>query len=230
MRIAITGTYSSGKTLSSIALSHYIDLPRANARMTRQIMPEILPGKKLSDCTSTELIQLVVARHMERVVHEHDLAPGFVSDGCSLQEWSYAISRVKYGADPNTSANLRPGDYVMKTGELAYFESVMAGLGNIFKCHIKKSFDTFIHLNNELPLDKDGHRPVNELFRTTSDTRLLKTFKELGLPYHIVSGSLEERLIRAVEIVGLVPVITVSEAIERARADYLQLKKPYTGH
>ncbi|WP_273830906.1 AAA family ATPase [Serratia bockelmannii] len=230
MRIAITGTYSSGKTLTSSALSHYIDLPRANARMTRQIMPEILPGKKLSECIPTELIQLVVARHTERVVHEHDLARGVVSDGCSLQEWSYAISRVKYGADPNTSADLKPSQHVTKTDELAYFETVMEGLGNLFKLHVKKSFDTFIHLNNELPLDKDGHRPVNELFRTTSDTRLLMTLKELKLPYHIVSGSVEERLVRIVEILDLTPVISASEAIERAQADYLKLKKPYTGY
>ncbi|WP_454703374.1 hypothetical protein [Agrobacterium leguminum] len=49
---------------------------------------------------------------------------------------------------------------VEKTDELSYFEGVMIELGKLFKRHVRASFDGFIHLRNELPLAKDGHRPV----------------------------------------------------------------------
>ncbi len=37
-------------------------------------------------------------------------------------------------------------------------------LGKAFKRHVKVIVRQFVHLKNELPLAKDGHRPVNENF------------------------------------------------------------------
>ncbi len=226
MRIGVTGTYSSGKTLTTLALSHYLGVPRTEARMTRQILPEAVPGKALDACTSPELIQVIVTRHMERVVHEHDLSPNFISDGCSLQEWIYGSVRVKYGVDPNKSSHLKPGEAMARTEELAYFEAVMSELGKLFKRHVKSSFDLFIHLPNELPLARDGHRPVNELFRSASDELLKETLEGMAIPYHVVGGSLEERLDRAAEIIGLQPVMPAADAISMAQERYGQLRRP----
>lgn len=223
MRLGITGTYSSGKTLTSLVLSHYLGLPRTEARTMREILPEAAPGKDLDECTSLELIQMIVIRHMERVVHEHDRSPDFVSDGCSLQEWIYGSVRVAYGINPNASISLRPGQRVVRTDELAYFEAVMAELGKVFKRHVKKSFDLFVHLPNELPLAKDGHRPVNELFRSASDDLLKATFDELSIPYYVVGGSIEERANRIAEILGRKPVMPVSDAIAMAQSRYSRL-------
>jgi hypothetical protein len=223
MRLGITGTYSSGKTLTSLVLSHYLGIPRTEARTMREILPEAAPGKDLDQCTSPELIQMIVIRHIERVVHEHDLSPSFVSDGCSLQEWIYGSVRVKYGVNPNQSVDLKPGESVAKTPELAYFEQIMGELGKAFKRHVKKSFDLFVHLPNELPLAKDGHRPVNELFRSASDELLKQTFEELAIPYHIVGGSLEERAEKVSEIIGREPVMPISDAIALAKRKYGQL-------
>ncbi|MEF9388596.1 ATP/GTP-binding protein [Ralstonia solanacearum species complex bacterium KE056] len=226
MRIAVTGTYSSGTTLTSLALGHYLSLPRTQARMSRQIMPEVVPGKTLEECTSPELIQMVVTRHMERVIHEHDLTPNFVSDGCSLQEWAYGIVRVKYGVNPNASSRLGIGENVPKTEELAYLEAVMQELGKLFKRHVKKSFDVFIHLHNELPLAKDGHRPVNEHFRSASDELLKKSLENLEIPYHVIGGSLEERLEETSRLTGMRVVMPAADAIEKAQQSYSQLRKP----
>jgi hypothetical protein len=220
MRIGITGTYSSGKTLTSLVLAHYLGLPRTEARTMREILPEAAPGKTLEECTSPELIQMIIVRHMERVVHEHNLSPNFVSDGCSLQEWIYGSVRVKYGINPNQSISLGAGEAVDKTVELAYFEQIMLELGKVFKRHVKKSFDVFIHLPNELPLAKDGHRPVNELFRSASDELLKETFDELGIAYHIVGGSIEERVEKVSELLGIPPVMQVSDAIGIAKDKY----------
>lgn len=223
MRLGITGTYSSGKTLTSLVLSHYLGLPRTEARTMREILPEAAPGKDLEQCTSPELIQMIVIRHMERVVHEHDLSPDFVSDGCSLQEWIYGSVRVKYGVNPNESINLQPGESVPRTPELAYFEQIMGELGKVFKRHVKKSFDLFVHLPNELPLAKDGHRPVNELFRSASDDLLKDTFDELAIPYHIVGGTIEERADKVARILGRQPVMPISDAMGLAQRKYSQL-------
>lgn len=223
MRLGITGTYSSGKTLTSLVISHLLALPRTEARTMREILPEAAPGKTLEEVTSAQLIQMIVTRHTERVLHEHIKSQGFVSDGCSLQEWIYGSVRVKYGINPNESVNLKPGEFAEKTPELACFEQVMAELGKLFKRHVKNSFDLFVHLPNELPLAKDGHRPVNEQFRSASDALLKDTFDELGIKYLIVGGSLEERAEHIANIVGKKAVMSVSEAIELAQNEYKHL-------
>jgi hypothetical protein len=223
MRLGITGTYSSGKTITSLVLSHYLGLPRTQARTMREILPEAAPGKDLHECTSPELSQMIVIRHMERVLHEHDLSPQFVSDGCSLQEWIYGSVRVKYGIDPNESVNLRPDESVPRTPEIAYFEQIMVELGKVFKRHVKKSFDLFFHLPNELPLARDGHRPVNELFRSASDELLKSTFDELAMPYHIIGGSIEERVDKIADVLRRRPVMPISDAVGLARHRYGQL-------
>jgi len=67
----------------------------------REILPEVAPGKTLEQVTSAELIQMILVRHTERVLHEHLLSPDFISDGCSLQEWIYGSVRIPDG-HPNS--------------------------------------------------------------------------------------------------------------------------------
>ena len=219
MRLGVSGTYSSGKTLTALALAHYTGLPRTRAMTMREILPEAAPGKTLEECTAAELLQMIVVRHTERVKYEHQYADGFVSDGSSLQEWIYGALRVQVGINPNDSAHLGDQD-VERTPEIAFFEEVMQQLGVSFKQHVKRSFDVFVHLRNELPLSADGHRPVNDRFRTMADARLLEVLDELAIPVHVVGGSLPERLKAVVALTGLTPVTTEEEAIERATAEY----------
>lgn len=220
MRLGITGTYSSGKTFTSLVVSNYLGMARTEASTMREILPYAAPGKTLEECTSTQLIQMIVVRHTERVVHESRLAPEFVSDGCSLQEWIYGSVRVKYGVNPNASIGMTPDESVPMTDELAYFEDTMSELGKAFKRHVKRSFDMFVHLRNELPLAKDGHRPVNEKFRTSSDELLQRTLVELDIPFRVVGGTMEERADAIARIVGKSPVRDIKEAIDMASAQY----------
>ncbi len=220
MKIGLTGTYSSGKTFTSLVVSKYLGVPRTEASTMREILPHAAPGKTLEECTAAQLIQMIVVRHSERVVHEKQLSPEFISDGCSLQEWIYGSVRVKYGVNPNASINLEPDQSVEKTGELAFFEDVMWELGKAFKRHVKSSFDQFIHLRNELPLAKDGHRPVNENFRRSSDEFLLSTLKEIEMPYIVIGGSVEERADAIAEVFSKKPVMSIGEAMAQAQADY----------
>lgn len=128
--------------------------------------------------------------------------------------------RVKYGVNPNASINLAPDESIEKTGELAFFEDVMWELGKAFKRHVKSSFDQFVHLKNELPLAKDGHRPVNENFRRSSDEFLLATLDDMAMPYVVIGGSVEERADAIAEVFGKTPVMSIDAAIAEAQKQY----------
>src|SRR4051812_4234694 len=223
MRLGISGTYSSGKTLTAMALSHYTGVPRTRAKTMREILPDAAPGKTLEQCTAAELLQMIMVRHCERAVHENRLWDGFISDGSSLQEWIYGTVRVTVGINPNDSVNLSALESVEKTDEIRFFEDVIGQMGVAMKQHVQRTFDAFVHLRNELPLAEDGHRPVNERFRTMSDEKLMATLDELGIPCHIVGGPLAYRLRYISSLFGFAPVCSTDEAIALAEAEYAAL-------
>ncbi|MGC0367277.1 hypothetical protein ABH922_005329 [Rhodococcus sp. 27YEA15] len=223
MNLGISGTYSSGKTLTSMALSHYTGIPRTRAKTMREILPDAAPGKTLEECTSAELIQMIVVRHSDRCAHERLLDGNFISDGSSLQEWIYGAVRVKVGINPNESASLDSDASVEKTPELAHFEDVMSELGKAFKRHVRETFTAFVHLPNELPLAEDGHRPVNATFRDSSDQLLVQVMDEIGVPYTVIGGDLGERADRIARHFDLPVLTSIDEAIEAAELEYSSL-------
>lgn len=223
MRLGICGTYSSGKTVTTMALSHFTGIPRTRAKTMREILPEAAPGKTLEECTSPELLQMIMVRHVDRAVHESKLWDNFVSDGSSLQEWIYGTVRVTVGINPNDSIGLSDLESVPRTDEIRYFEQVIGQMGLAMKRHVQQTFDAFVHLPNELPLSADGHRPVNERFRSMCDEMLVKVVHDLGISLHIVGGDLPTRLRRIVEIFGMTPVMSADEAVEAAYREYATL-------
>ncbi|MET9862624.1 AAA family ATPase [Streptomyces smyrnaeus] len=225
MKLAVSGTYSAGKTLTVMALSHYTGIPRALARSIREIMPHAVPGKSLAECTPAEYLQLAMRRHVGRAVEEARHPDGFLSDGSSLQEWAYGAMRVKYGMDPNATRELAQVPRSALSAEMLFFEAVVEQFGRAFRQHVKESFDAYVHLANELPLSADGHRPMHEGFRAACDEMLLRTLDELKIPYHIVGGSLEERLIRIAELFGFPTVTSTEDAIARAHKEYARIDK-----
>ena len=66
MRLAISGTYCTGKTTTSIALAHLTGIPRTHAKTMREILPEAFPGKTLEECTGPELFELGIRRYVQR--------------------------------------------------------------------------------------------------------------------------------------------------------------------
>lgn len=212
MRIAISGTYSSGKTTTSIALSYLTGIPRTHAKTMREILPVALPGKRLEDCTMPELFQLAIRRYTERILHENKLKDTYISDGSALHEWVYGNGRLTYGINPSDPSSAQALDPLTRK----VYGDFMYNLGCIVKQHAKESYDVFIHLPVEFPLVKDGHRPVSEEFRKMSDRLLLDTLDELKIQYYIVSGSIEERLKKIVEILKLDTQMEMQEAINQA--------------
>ncbi len=220
MRLSVSGTYSAGKTSTVMALSHYTGIPRTLAATIRSILPEAVPGKSLAEVTPPEFLQLMLRRHSGRVAQETVLGGSFISDGSSLQEWLYGAARVIHGMNPNMTAENEGGRAIEQPEAMKFFAEVVDQYGIAFKQHVKRTYDAFVHLRHELPITADGHRPMNDGFRTTIDQMLLVTLDELEIPYHLVSGDMAERLQKITAIFGVTPVMSVEAAIELAWKDY----------
>jgi nicotinamide riboside kinase len=220
MNLAISGTYSSGKTTTSIALSRLTGIPRTHAKTMREILPEALPGKRLEDCTAPELVQLGIRRYVERAVHESHLLEGFISDGSSIHEWVYGKIRVRLGIRPSDSVEFTDQ---AKTAEMRFYEDVMDNMGAVVKQHAKRAYDVFVHLPVEFALVADGHRPVSERFRELCDDLLTSTLEEYEIPYHVVGGTIPERLQRILDLFGFTPVMTVDQALALTAAEMERL-------
>jgi hypothetical protein len=219
VKIAISGTYSAGKTSTVMALSHFTGIPRTLAQTIREIMPDAVPGKSLAEVTPAEYLQLAMRRHTGRVAHEALLGDSFVSDGSSLQEWIYAAGRVRFGMNPSASEAGSAAPPVL-SDEMRFFDEVVAQYGHAFRQHVKGTYDFFIHLRNQRPISADGHRPLNEDFRAFCDDQLRRTLADLEIPHYVVGGTIPERLQTIVELCHLPTVMSVEDAVVLAQADY----------
>jgi nicotinamide riboside kinase len=92
------------------------------------------------------------------------------------------------------------------------FRETMEAYGAMVRQRLDQ-YDLFIHLPIEFPLTVDGHRPVNERFRSMCDRLLRCTYTELALPVYEVSGSILERLESVVRYLQLSPKMDIHEAI-----------------
>ena len=214
MKIAISGTYSSGKTTTTLALSHLVGITATRAKTMREILPIALPGKTLEECSPGELMQLSIRRIMERAVKESYLDT-FISDGSALHEWVYGMVRVRVGMHPKEGQDFD----IPKTESVLFFEEMMLNFGSIAREYAKNTYSEFIHLPIEFPLVSDGHRPVSERFRALSDELLLKTLTDLNIKYTIIGGSLEERLEKIVKLFGFKKLMSCDQALVLAHED-----------
>jgi len=217
MRIAISGTYSTGKTTTSYALAHLTGIPRTHAKTMRELLPDVAPGSLLEQTGITELIQLGILRYAERYRHESTLSGSFISDGSTLHEWSYGKLRAKIGISPDDPTTIPSGR------DAHALNVAMDAIGAIAKRHARRSYDVFIHLPIEFPLVADGHRPVSEEFRHGSSDLLLATLRELDIPVHVIGGDIPTRLNTIVSTLELPTVMSVEQAVDLAQADLAAL-------
>ncbi|EMK6889654.1 TPA: ATP-binding protein [Vibrio cholerae] len=216
MKIAISGTYSTGKTTLTEALSIATQVPRTQARTMREILPDAVPRKTLEQCNPAELLNLGLSRLSERVVNEERCGDKFFSDGSCLHEWVYGAARLETGINPNDSDLVLAIKRLMGKPYLSVHRGYIDAFGNVAKRHAKKTYTKFVHLPIEFDLVADGHRPVSERFRQLSNDLLLSTVKELNIPYITVGGDLRNRLITIAEHFNLPIYVDVDEAIEMA--------------
>jgi len=233
IHLAISGTYSTGKSTTTEALSIATGIPRTHAMTSREILVDLIPGKTVMELSAMELVKLGLRRFEERVHNESRTGP-FISDGGVFHEWVYFEARMRVGINPGAAWWVGAIKSITGLPVKHFYQSYTDALGEVTKARAKRLYDAYVHLPVEFDMKKDGHRPVSEKFRRLSDELLIQTLDELGIPYHVVGGSVPERLERIIEIFGFPLVVPIDEAIARAevkvRADIEVLEKDARFH
>ncbi|MBW4721602.1 AAA family ATPase [Saccharothrix obliqua] len=188
MRIAFVGAYGNGKTTLTTELSARLGLGRTHGSAMRN--PAGGAPKPLEETTESELIQLAARRFIERSVEESSLKNGFLSDGSVLHEWVYTKVRLAVGRYPEPAADVKTA---VRSGNTGIYEEVVDQLSLLAQEHARTGYDLFVHCPVEVPLAVDP-LPISESFRVLSDKLMLETLGKLGLPVHVVTGSVEERI------------------------------------
>lgn len=215
LRLAISGTYSTGKSTTTEALSIATGLPRTHALTSRELLLDLVPGKTVQELNSIELLQLGLRRFEERVHNEAgDIS--FISDGSVIHEWVYGQARMRTGINPGATAALRVAKSVAGIGRKGPYRDYLTVFGEVSKQRAARLYDAYVHLPVEFPMTADGHRPVSEPFRHLSDEILQETIRELGIPCHVVGGSLHERIERIVDLFDLPTVVPIEVAVAQA--------------
>ncbi|MER5770072.1 AAA family ATPase [Streptomyces sp. NPDC001985] len=215
LHLAISGTYSSGKSTTTEALSLATGIPRTHAMTSREILLELIPGKQVQELNASELTMLGLRRLEERIHHESGTG-AFLSDGSVIHEWIYGEARMRVGINPGANLLLRTVKNIAGLPVKRFYRDYMDAYGAVVKSRARRIYDAYVHLPVEFGLTADGHRPVSEEFRRLSDDLLIETLEELGIPYHVVGGTVRERVERIVEIFGLPLVMPLDEAIAAA--------------
>jgi hypothetical protein len=216
IRLAVSGTFGVGKTTTAEALSIATGIPRTHALTSREILRDLLPGKTVQELSASELILLGLRRLEERIHNEAEI-PYFISDGSVIHEWVYGEARMRAGINPGAGLAVRSVKAVMGLPVKRFYQQYMDAYGVISKNRAKRLYDAYIHLPVEFDMVEDGHRPVSEKFRRLSDVLLIQTLEELEIPYHVVGGTVQERLAKILEIHELPLVMPVDEAVARAQ-------------
>lgn len=215
-KIVISGTYCTGKTTLSLALAKATGIQATHALTMREILPQLYPGKSLRECSYAELITLGMKRFEERIRTESALPGGFISDGCTLQEWLYGSTRLITGAYPDETRWTMGWKKLWHYRAYRDFEKLLVRFEGMAKQYARSHYDRFFHLPVEFDFVADGHRPTSERFRTESERRLLETYTALDLKPAIISGTMEQRLQQILEIMEIIPRYPIASCIRYA--------------
>ncbi|MET7801824.1 ATP/GTP-binding protein [Streptomyces decoyicus] len=217
IRLAISGTYSTGKSTTTEALSIATGIPRTHAMTSREILIDLIPGKTVMELNAMELVMLGLRRYEERIHNEGAGIDSFISDGGVFHEWVYFEARMRVGINPGAPWWVGAIKRVTGLPVKHFYQKYTDTLGVVTKARAKKIYDAYVHLPVEFDMAPDGHRPVSEKFRRLSDELLIQSLKELDIPFHVVGGSIPERLEKIIDIFDLPVVVPIEEAIEIAQ-------------
>jgi len=217
LRLAISGTYSTGKSTTTEALSIATGLPRTHAKTSRELLIDLVPGKTVMELSAMELVKLGLRRFEERVHNESGPGP-FISDGGVFHEWVYFEARMRVGINPGSPWWVSAIKTVAGVPVKHFYQRYTDTLGAITRARAKRIYDAYVHLPVEFDMHPDGHRPVSEKFRRLSDDLLIEALEDIGLPYHIVGGPIPERLEKIIDLFDLPRVVPLDEAIQEAES------------
>lgn len=219
IRLVISGTYSTGKTTTTTALSIATGIPLINALSAREILIDLYPGRRFQDMNATELMALGLKRMEERIKEELNLyqkSGNFISDGSVLNEWIYGTVRMKVGINPGSSMIHQMVKSILGLPARGFFKKYLEAYGQVTTQHAKSWYTSAVHLPIEFEMAADGHRPVSEKYRQLSDQELVKAFTNIGISPEMIRGTQEERIEQIVALYELPLVMPIREAVKLA--------------
>jgi predicted ATPase len=168
-RVAIVGSFSSGKTTLVEALSQTLGLPLL-PEVAREVAAQ---GFQLDKDASPETEALIFLKQ-----YNNELAtPEFVGDRSLIDVMAYAGWVL---------------DHQDRRKEMALWDECV----RLAERSLRSSYSHVYYLPIEFPIVLDGLRPDDPEFQADIDRRIVRLLQGHGFSYRTVTGSVEERLER----------------------------------
>ena len=178
MRISVSGTHSTGKSVLAAAAYEALNAVwRGRVHLIPEVAREVIAkGFPLDDkATVDSYINYVMAQLREE---RQSVAEHVISDRSFLDLLAY----IRTNADPQI-----PSYFVEMVEEISWLDT--------------RFFDVYCYLPIEFPLVEDGVRGIDEDYRAAVDETLCGLLREYGVKYVTVTGSLAERVNQVVNLV-----------------------------
>ncbi|WP_158581559.1 AAA family ATPase [Actinomadura spongiicola] len=212
LRLAVSGTFSTGKSTTAEILSIATGIPLTRAMTAHEFLRDLVPAGGSEKLSARELATLGLGRLEARIHREAAQSGSFVSDGSVIQEWVHGVAKMRLGVDPKAVLPSSLLNGIAGTARRKSYKQYMDAYGEIVKAYAKRSYDGYVHLPVEFQLSSDRRHPVSERFRKLSDELLIQTLNELNVPHLTVVGTIRERIARIIDLFGLPLRMSLDEA------------------
>ncbi|MDD5178194.1 MAG: AAA family ATPase [Candidatus Nanoarchaeia archaeon] len=178
MKIAVTGTHSSGKTTLAKRISNHFNIPFIRGDKAKEIFQEHFPDKPINELSvgdQWKFQQLMFQSFDEVFKQEGDC----VTDGFHLTCLPYSIEYTH-------------GDITQIDGYFEFLQKVIER---------SKQFDLIFYLPPELSLENDNFRPQDKDLRITIDKYLFSLLQDFN--YCTISGPKEVRIRKVGQMLGI---------------------------
>lgn len=167
LRIAIVGSFSTGKTTLAEALAHRLDLP-----LLPETAREVVElGFKLDKDATPETETLIFLKQYNNEISTEN----FVGDRSMIDVMAYAGWVLEH----------QP-----RRKELALWQECE----RLAERRMRGNYSHVFYLPIEFPIVADGLRPMDPEFQQDIDRRVLDLLRYHDLHYETLKGSVEERL------------------------------------
>lgn len=174
-KIAIVGSFSTGKTTTAQILARRLDLP-----LLPEVAREVVElGFKLDKDATPETETLIFLKQLNNELATEE----FVGDRSLIDVMAYAGWVL---------------DHQERTREMYLWDECV----KLAERRLRTSYSHVFYLPIEFPIVLDGLRPDDPEFQKDIDKRVLRLLDSHGIVYETITGSVEERLEKIVRALG----------------------------
>jgi nicotinamide riboside kinase len=175
LRIAIVGSFSTGKTTLAEALARRLDLP-----LLPETAREVVElGFKLDKDATPETEALIFLKQYNNEISARE----FVGDRSLIDVMAYAGWVL---------------DHQPRSKEIALWEECE----KLAERRLRGNYTHVFYLPIEFPIVLDGLRPDDPVFQEEIDNRVVKILRAHDIEYRTLTGSVKERLQQVDEELG----------------------------